>query len=54
MLCAQVKFDGFEAPIVTIGDAREAKSFMGIRDAVKRGDAPTVISQVLSFSSSFS
>lgn len=42
----QVKFDGFEAPLVTIGDAREAKSFMGIRDEVKRGDATAAIAQV--------
>lgn len=45
-LAWQVKFDGFEAPLVTIGDAREAKSFMGIRDEVKRGDATAAIAQV--------
>lgn len=36
-------FEGFEAPIVSIGDAREARSLMGIRDCVKRGDASAVL-----------
>ena len=39
----QVAFDGFEAPIISIGDARDAGSSMGIRDQVTRGDAQAVL-----------
>jgi len=38
-------FDGFEVPLVTISDAREAGSSMGIVDGVKRGDAMAVLSR---------
>lgn len=38
-------FEGFEAPLVTIGDARDAKRSMGIKDAVKRGDAAAVLAR---------
>lgn len=38
-------FDGFEAPLVTISDAREAGSSMGIMDGVKRGNAMAVLAR---------
>jgi len=41
-------FEGFEAPLVTITDAREAGSSMGIKDGVKRGDAAAVLARARS------
>jgi len=41
-------FEGFEAPLVTITDAREADSSMGIKDGVKRGDAAAVLARARS------
>lgn len=41
-------FEGFEAPLVTIADARDAGSSMGIKDGVKRGDAAAVLARARS------
>ena len=38
-----VTFDGFEAPIITIGDARDARSSTGLKDEIYRGDAATIL-----------